>query len=228
MLAQPGSRITPLASATLLCPLARLRGDNILAWTHIREGLPDGPATKFGDVRFIAALDAMRIAALLALDTGDLSAAKEWLETYDRWLGWSGAVLGQAEGQALWARHERQAGDATQALAHAERAFAHATAPRQPLALLQAHRLLGELDTETGRYDDAAQHLDASLTLATMCEAPYERALTLLAMAELHAVRGERDEATHLLADVRAICEPLGAKPALARAEALSDRLATG
>ena len=39
-------------------------------------------------------------------------------------------------------------------------ALAHATEPRQPLALLAAHRLLGELDTDAGRYADAATHLD--------------------------------------------------------------------
>jgi tetratricopeptide (TPR) repeat protein len=112
-----------------------------------------------------------------------------------------------------------------QARVHAERALAHATEPRQPLALLAAHRLLGELDTDAGRYDDAARHLGASLDLADACQAPYERALTLLAMAELKAATGEPETATTLLGEVRAIYEPLGAKPALARAEALTARI---
>jgi hypothetical protein len=114
------------------------------------------------------------------------------------------------------------------ARAHAERALSLATAPRQPLALLQAQRLLGELDTETGNHDDAEMHLTASLRLAEACEAPYERALTLLALTELHAATGEIDAANRLLAAVRAICEPLGAKPAIARADALAARLGVG
>lgn len=41
-------------------------------------------------------------------------------------------------------------------------ALAHATAPRQPLALLAAHRLLGELATKAGRYEGGDAHLQAS------------------------------------------------------------------
>jgi DNA-binding NarL/FixJ family response regulator len=65
----------------------------------------------------------------------------------------------------------------------------------------------------------------ASLTLADACRAPYERALTLLALAEMHAAAGERDAAQARLAEVRSICEPLGAQPALARADAVAARL---
>ncbi len=141
-------------------------------------------------------------------------------------MSFSAAVLGLSEGQALWARYHRQMGDAESARAHAESALAHATEPRQPLALIATHRLLGELDTDDARYDEAARHLDASLALATACAAPYERALTLLATAELRAATGEKDAAAALLTEVRAICEPLGAKPTLARAAALATRLA--
>jgi DNA-binding CsgD family transcriptional regulator len=111
------------------------------------------------------------------------------------------------------------------ARAHAERARAHATEPRQPLALLAAHRLLGALETDAGRYDDAARHLEASLSLADACQAPYERALTLLARAELRAAEGDRDEAGTLLDAVRAICVPLDAKLALLRADTLAASL---
>ena len=101
----------------------------------------------------------------------------------------------------------------------------HATEPRQPLALLAAHRLLGELDTDAGRFDGARGHLAASLALADACAAPYERALTLLALAECHAATESRADASSLLAEVYAICTPLGAKPTLVRADALTARL---
>ena len=57
------------------------------------------------------------------------------------------------------------------------------------------------------------------------CEAPFERALTLLALAELRLAMGETGETARLLDEVRAICDPLGAAPTLARAETLAARL---
>ncbi len=93
------------------------------------------------------------------------------------------------------------------------------------MALLAAHRLLGELNTTTGRIAYAATHLDAALSLATACAAPYERALTFLALAELRAATGQGAEALTLLDDVRAICTPLGAALALEKTDALAARL---
>ncbi|MHB8647204.1 MAG: helix-turn-helix transcriptional regulator, partial [Thermomicrobiales bacterium] len=103
--------------------------------------------------------------------------------------------------------------------------LAHATEPRQPLALIAAHRLLGALETDAGHTEDATAHLRESLALADACEAPYERALTLLAEAELRLATREHAEARSLVDEVRAICTPLGAKPALARVDALAARL---
>jgi len=63
--------------------------------------------------------------------------------------------------------------------------------------------VLGELATDDGHHADAVSHLAEALALTEACAAPYERALTLLAEA-------------------RALLEPLGARPALARADALA------
>jgi ATP/maltotriose-dependent transcriptional regulator MalT len=172
-------------------------------------------------------LAVQRLAAHLALDDGDLAAARRWLEAHDRWLAWSGAILWRAEGALGWAAYHRAAGDLVAARQHAERALAHASEPRQPLALLTAHRALGELATADGRHVEAQTHLDAALALADACAAPYERALTLLALVELRAVAGERDGARSMLDEVRAILEPLDAKPALARADKLAAALDT-
>jgi DNA-binding CsgD family transcriptional regulator len=212
--------------ARVLGTLARLRGDAAGAWHWVRESLPHGPATAPGTAPFYIAEEMQRLAAALTLDAGDLPITREWLEAHDRWLAWSGAIFGQSQEQALWAEYYCQAGDAEQANQHAERARICAEQPRQPLALLTAHRLLGALDTEAGRYEGAAAHLDQSLTLATACAAPYERALTLLAMADLHAVTGSRPEARTCCAEAQAILTPLAATPALARAAALAARLA--
>ncbi|MDQ2668825.1 MAG: hypothetical protein M3Z05_22925 [Gemmatimonadota bacterium] len=208
--------------------IARLQGRPEEAWRQVRAMLPDGAQTEPGTKIFLDSMMFLHLGGLLALDAGDRDGAREWAEASDRWLAWSGAVHGQSEGQALWARYHRQAGNANQAYEHAERALAHATEPRQPLALLAAHRLVGELDTEEGRYDDAEKHLDASLALADACQVPYERALTLLAMAELRVATGAPEAAKALLNEVKSICEPLGTKPALARADGLAARLTSG
>ena len=206
--------------------IARLQGRPEEAWRHVRAPLPEGAQTEPGTKAFLYSMMFLHLGGLLALDAGDLDEAREWAAASDRWLAWSGAVLGQSEGQMLWAQYHRQAGDMDAAREHAERALAHASEPRQPLALLAAHRLLGELDTDVGRFADAEQHLAESLALADACQAPYERALTLLAMAELKTATGDIDAAKTLIDEVRAICEPLGAKPTLARADALASALA--
>lgn len=132
------------------------------------------------------------------------------------------------EGQLGWAAYYRARDDALAAYRAARQALAHATEPRQPLGLLAAHRLLGELDTDTGRYAEAATHLDMALRLADACAAPYERALTLLALAARAIATGDGADAYAFLDEARALCTPLGAAPALARADALAARLARG
>ncbi|HET8629990.1 MAG TPA: AAA family ATPase [Thermomicrobiales bacterium] len=211
----------PLAGA-----VAVAQGDLAQAWAIVYEELPEGPVTPPGRIFLLSALSLLHLAATLALDAGDLPAARAWLEAHDRWLAWAGAVLGRAEGALGWAAYHRAAGDPARAREHAAAALAHASDPRQPLALLAAHRLLGELDGDAGRHDDAATHLRAALVLADACAAPYERALTLLALTELRAATGERAAAGAALDEARALCEPLAAGPALARAGALAARLA--
>jgi DNA-binding CsgD family transcriptional regulator len=120
------------------------------------------------------------------------------------------------------------AGDAARAREHAARALAHATAPRQPLALLAAHRTLGILDTDAGDLAVAEEQFAAAFALADACRAPYELALTLLARAELAVAQGEGDRATAaiVLDEVRAICTPMEARLALAHAERIAAKLA--
>jgi ATP/maltotriose-dependent transcriptional regulator MalT len=176
-------------------------------------------------VPFFEALTLQRLASALALDAGDTTTARAWLDMHGAWLAWSGAVLGVADGRVAWAAYYRAAGDTEQARAHAERALVCASAPRQPLALLAAHRLLGELDTDAGRLAAGSAHLADALALADACAAPYERALTLLAAAELRAATGEHEAARAALAETRALLDPLGAQPVLARARALAATL---
>src|SRR5690606_33924905 len=73
---------------------------------------------------------------------------------------------------------------------------------------------------------EAAAHLEVALTLAEACAAPFEIALVMLARGELEMARGDASEAGRRLAAARAILEPLEARPALARADALAAQLA--
>ncbi len=211
---------------TMIGPFARARGDAARAWEQVRAILTDGPASEPGQAFFWTATRLQPLAAALALDAGDLPLARTWLDAHERWLDWGGAMQGRAEHRLGWAEYERAAGNPVAAREHAEAALAHATEPRQPLALLAAHRLCGELATDNGDSTSAQDHLAAALALADACAAPYERALTLLAQAECAFARGDRDAAQALIAAARAICLPLRAVPALARADALDARLA--
>jgi DNA-binding CsgD family transcriptional regulator/transcriptional regulator with XRE-family HTH domain len=211
--------------ASVLARIANAQGKSAFAQDLVNQILPRGPSTLPGHTNFRSATSAQRLGALLALSEGDLPAAEAWLQAHDRWLDWNGAVLGQAEGQLAWAIWHRAAGNPDAARASALQALKSATAPRQPLALLQVHRLLGELDTATGKWADAELHLAESLRLAEVCAAPYERALTLLGLAELRTATGKVPEALTLLDDARDTFSRLEAKPALARVDALQAEL---
>jgi DNA-binding CsgD family transcriptional regulator len=204
--------------------LARLRGEREIAWAQIRPLFPDGPATEPGDIIQQEGLCLQRLAADLCLDEGNRTTARAWLEAHDRWLAWSGGVLGRADGQLGWARWHRAAGDRGRSRDLATEALSLAAAPEQPLVRLAAHRLLGEIDTADKQFAAGEDHLTAALDLAAACETPFERALTRLAFAELRLAAGSMGEAGTMLDEVRRICASLGAAPTLARAEALAGR----
>ena len=205
--------------------LARQQGGVDLAREQVQTVLPQGPDTEPGKCYFLYAVRLHRLAAELALDAGDLHLAREWIAAHDRWLEWARAVQGQAEAQMLWSRYHRLADDAKAARQHAERALKRASDPRQPLALLAAHRMLGELAIRDKRFAGAEEHLEESLTLAEACAAPFEQAQTLLVLAELSLNTGKPDEAWALLDKVRAICTPLKATRALRRAIDIAAKL---
>jgi DNA-binding CsgD family transcriptional regulator len=211
--------------AALLAQVAFDKGDATPARQLLRRWLPDGPATEPGSVEFLEASRFQRLAAALEVNAGNLPAARIWLEAHDRWLAWNGTLLGRAERQLGWAAYHRAAANPTQARECAREALASASEPRQPLALLAAHRALGEFDTSEGHYAEAIGHLDIALALAEDCCVPYERALCLLALAELRAAEAQWEDATRALTEAYAIFADLGAAPALARAKTLAAQI---
>src|SRR5262249_56343012 len=138
------------------------------------EELPDGPDTPVGTANFSTVLVLQGAATALALRAGRLDEAREWLRAHDRWLEWSEAVLGRAEGQFGWAALHRVAGDDALARRHAEAALDCASEPRQPPALLAAQRLLGELDAVEGRHAAAAERLEHTMAPADARPPPEE------------------------------------------------------
>lgn len=196
---------------SVLGPLARAQGDVELAWAVVHEDLPAGPESVPGDTYFPTALILLRLAAQLALDSGDHPTAHRWLDAHDRWIAWSGSVVGRAEGLLGWAAYYRETGNTPRATEVATAALTQATAPHQPLALLAAHRLRGGLAHDAGDTPTAIAHLDTALALAEACAAPFERAQTLVAYA---LTQGDADAMATLLA-AEEIARTLGARPLL-------------
>jgi DNA-binding CsgD family transcriptional regulator/tetratricopeptide (TPR) repeat protein len=205
--------------------LSRYRGDPESAWAFVNDMLPEGPASEPGNSYFLTSFDALALAAHLCFDANDLDQSRAWITTRDRWLEWSGASLWKAENLLLWAQFHLAEGNETAARDTAERALRQASDPRQPIVLIAIRRFLGELATRTGDLDAAETHLRQSLEWAEVCQIPFERALTVLAQAELAVRRRHRDEARALLTEVRRVCAALDARPTLQRAEELAARV---
>ncbi|HUG14136.1 MAG TPA: AAA family ATPase, partial [Thermomicrobiales bacterium] len=179
-----GTTSSAIFAGVTLGNLARDRGDLDTAWALVHRRLPRGPDSDPTETVANGAFDLAQLAAALALDAGDHATAEKWLETLDRWLAESGRVLGRAEARLLWARAHLLAGDAHRAREEAQDALDEAGSPRQPVALLAVHRLLGVIATRDRRLVEAEQHFEIALELAAACGAPFERALTLLELAE--------------------------------------------
>ncbi|HUG15233.1 MAG TPA: AAA family ATPase [Thermomicrobiales bacterium] len=204
-----------------LALLAHYRGDDDAAQDYVHRLFPAAGPPEPGQTSFVSTLYLLRAAIEIALGVGDANAARAWLVTYGKWLDWAEAVMGRAEEQALWARYHWLSGDLQAARVHGARALERATKPRQPLALIAAHRVLGTLDRDEGSHASAASHLTQSLQLAETCALPFERALTLLELARLRLATGQFEDARDSLAEVRAICEPLRATLVLDEVAAL-------
>ncbi len=196
------------------------------AWQAISTILPAGATTEPGSTSaWYAFPPLLRIAAQLALDASELSTAESWIDALECWLDWSDAVIGRSELALLRARCAVALGDYEHARKYAMTSLGLATDPRQPLALLSARRLAGRLELVAKAYDDAAHQLEQALELAEACAAPYERARTLLAMTELAGATGDGASAREMLAEVRAICESLGATRTLNQADEIERQL---
>lgn len=197
-----------------LAPIAWHQGRHLEAWGHVLSILPDGPQSRPGTAVFLDALMLQRLAANLAIDDGEFALARAWLEANDRWLAWNGSVIGRAENALAWSKWRWRGGAVDDAWMRATQAIEEAQEPHQPLVLIEAHRLKGELALHRGDIAEAQGELSTSLELATACAVPFQRALTLIELAHAGATSGE-EGAIDLALGAMAICEPLQAQPAL-------------
>jgi DNA-binding CsgD family transcriptional regulator len=224
-LPDPGNTFFRREVTAAVVTLAHHRGRPEIAWEEIRRRLPDGPDTEPGNGIHLEGLFLQRVAAELCLDNEDTENARAWLAAHDRWLVWSGAVLGRADGQLAWACLASAEGLTNEARNCAKSALDLAERPHQPIVQLRARRLLGEFAIREGNLFEAEGHLAASIELAAQCELPFERALTLLTQAEYALAASDHSQFLATLAEVRATLIPLRAFPALSRCDSLAARM---
>jgi DNA-binding CsgD family transcriptional regulator len=167
----------------------------------------------------------LRLATRLAIDASDPAAASSWLKAHDRWLDWSGSTRGRPESRLLWARLHELEGEMRSAEHFGQEALRLATDPRQPLMLLAAYRFLGQISINQGRYADAEQQTSTALDLADACSAPYERASTLLGLANLYLRTGRSHDVRRLLDEASGIGTDLEAAPLISAADNLGAEL---
>lgn len=222
----PGNSYLRREMTAAVATLALYRGQRDIVWAQILSVLTDGAATEPGDCIHQEGLLLQRFAVEQCLADGDLASAEQWLDAHDRWLDWSGSLLGRADGLVSRGRWHLRAGQLMRARSLGEHALIVAATPVQPLVQLAAHRLLGEVACAAADFPTAQSHLAMARSLAEACDAPFERAGTLLSMAELHIATRSTPEAESLLDDVYNVCAPLHAVPILDRIANLRERIA--
>lgn len=206
-------------SMLLLTELDQLQGNYDQALVRIRAALPNGPDTAPSVWLAHNTMEMMRVAFELELERGNLERASEWAATYGQWARWTGRLPALAKHRLIDAALARARGDFDTATRYARDVIQLATKPRQPLPLMTANRLLGELAVERGELSEASKHLGDALAIAEAAEAPYEIARCKLALARHAAASGDRQRADELLDAATTIAQELGARPLLAEIE---------
>jgi DNA-binding CsgD family transcriptional regulator len=208
-----------------MAAIERAQGRVAAAWSMIESALPLWRSTVPGTTLFQESTEAMLIATDLALDQSDLVEARAWLETYDQWIAWSEATLGRAESQLRWARLFHSEGNEEQALELARDAIASAQDPEQPLVLIGAYRLLGEIEATAGRWAEARALLERSLDLAVACQIPYAQALAHASLVSCAIEEGASELALSHYELAIAIVEQMELEPLRKRLAKLATRL---
>jgi DNA-binding CsgD family transcriptional regulator len=204
-------------STLILADLDRLQGNVDAARSRIRAAIPYGPEIEPSVWLAHNTMEMMRVAAELALDRNALDRAAEWIRAFGTWAHWTGRLPAIAVHKLLVAQHAVASEDLDQGYATAAEALELASEPRQPLQIMNAHRILGEIAAQRDQHDQSTEHLTKALEIATRAEAPYEQARIKLAMARSETLQGNGAEAQRLADEATMIAERLGAAPLLDR-----------
>ena len=217
-----GSPLERPMAVMILGHLLRNRGKPDEAWEMVREILPRGPASEPEETLFPYATETLRLATRLSIDSGEIDRAQTWLDAHDGWLNWSGASRGRAESMTLHSEILRLMGSLVDAEQAAVEAVSIASEPRQPVALIQAERTLGQILMQRGNEPAAEAHLARALELANACAIPLDQSLSEIALARLYRTQGrERDEIERLLTAARERAEYLAATPLVVEIDSL-------
>lgn len=211
--------------STTLALVDFMQGRYDYAWEWVRRALPDGTLTEPGTVYHHDILEVQQVATHLALRAGDLDLARRWIEAHERWHTASDSIIGKHTPDMLWAMYYRSTGDVERASEHAHRALQEVQQPRQPLAILEASRLLGELAQVAGKVDEATRYLSLALELSHSFDMPYEIALSQIATAETLGAGGDWSSAEKMLREARELLQGLKAQPALEHLEEVERRI---
>lgn len=208
--------------------IALYRGDIQNAWLQVSRALPSGLQTEPGSIQYTGTLGVLELASSIALASGDQARARDAIDAHWRWLDYGEAIYTRSSAYLSEGRYQLKFGNRSESRVAAEQARAGAEHPRQPLALLAAHRFLGHLDILDVCLESAGKHLAMALDLADACRVPFERALTQVEVARLRLDAGEYNKAAALLDAAREVCEVLRAQPTLERIESLRQQLDHG
>jgi DNA-binding CsgD family transcriptional regulator len=210
---------------TLITTIARECGNVDLAWRTIRAVWPVGPEQLSVDQPILLTLPLLLLGASVALDQLGPASAKPWLDAHETWVTRIGAKLGLSDGHRVRARYELMLGHQRNAEEFAQLSLDEAASPRQPVSLLRAHRLRGELAALDGDTVLANDHLSASLALAESCGLKYEYSLGLLALANLRLSNSDSNAAEQYLSQAASLLKPYGMTRAAIRLHDLLAKL---
>ena len=225
---EPGNVILARAPREARAILAAARGHPEIAWDEIRRTLPQGAETAPGDCILTQGMMFQRLAARLALQSGEVDLAARWQRAHNRWEAETGALLGVPDARLLQGEICRHLGDRAEALRCASEAREVAVSLHLPLDHLRAARFLGRLALESGDLTESGRCLEESISLAETCEAAYERVLTLVERCRLLIERGEFTPAALDHAEIEHEILRLGAAPLIPISQSLAEAIAAG
>jgi tetratricopeptide (TPR) repeat protein len=166
--------------------------------------------------------------ALLNMNLGAAYARMGEWDRADAYLGRSRErfrEIGSEEFLAELCRHRaevaRGQGDLELALERAQRSLEHARANQMELEEGPTWRVLGRIQRERGRLDQAHEALERALSLTTDTDNPYEAARTRVELARLHIQRGQREKGRRLAREAAQTFTELGAQLDLREAKSL-------